>query len=42
MAKTKVTILHRWFEEVWNQGRAELIDEMIAPDAVKSIGVIAF
>ncbi|MEW6129080.1 MAG: ester cyclase [Acidobacteriota bacterium] len=22
------TLLHRWFETVWNQGRAEAIDEM--------------
>lgn len=28
------TILHRWYEEVWNKGRAELIDEMIAPEAI--------
>lgn len=34
MAKQKHTILHRWFEEVWNEGRAELIDEMIAPECV--------
>ena len=32
MAKEKITILHRWFEEVWNKGKAELIDEMIAPE----------
>jgi predicted ester cyclase len=23
-----MTILHRWFEEVWNQGRESAIDEM--------------
>ena len=34
MAKEQNTILHRWFEEVWNNGRAELIDEMIAPNAI--------
>ena len=34
MAKTKHTLLHRWFDEVWNKGHAELIDEMIAPDAI--------
>ena len=34
MAKEKNTILHRWFEEVWNKGKAELIDEMIAPECV--------
>jgi steroid delta-isomerase-like uncharacterized protein len=28
------TFLHRWFEEVWNQGREEAIDEMFAPDGV--------
>lgn len=34
MAKEQNTSLHRWFEEVWNNGRAELIDEMIAPNAI--------
>ena len=34
MAKEKVTILHRWFDEVWNKGKAELIDEMIAPECI--------
>ena len=34
MAKEQNTILHRWFEEVWNNGRAELIDEMIAPNDI--------
>jgi steroid delta-isomerase-like uncharacterized protein len=24
------TLAHRWFEEVWNKGRAEAIDEMFA------------
>src|SRR4051794_6220775 len=24
----------RWFEEVWNQGRAQVIDELLAPDCV--------
>ena len=24
----------RWFEEVWNQGRSEVIDELMSPDAV--------
>jgi steroid delta-isomerase-like uncharacterized protein len=27
-------VLHRWFEEVWNKGREEAIDEMFAEDAV--------
>ena len=34
MAKEQNTILHRWFEEVWNNDRAELIDDMIAPNAI--------
>jgi predicted ester cyclase len=27
-------LMHRWFDEVWNQGRSETIDEMVMPDAV--------
>src|SRR5206468_983036 len=27
-------ILRRWFEEVWNQGRFETIDELFAADGV--------
>ena len=34
MAKEQNNILHRWFEEVWNNGRTEVIDEMIAPNAI--------
>ena len=29
-----MTILNRWFEEVWNKGRESAIDELLAPDAV--------
>jgi steroid delta-isomerase-like uncharacterized protein len=29
-----MTILNRWFEEVWNQGRESTIDELLATDAV--------
>src|SRR5260370_41871801 len=25
-------LVHRWFEEVWNQGREESIDELLAKD----------
>lgn len=32
-AKNKA-LLTRWFEEVWNRGRADLIDEMRAPDTI--------
>lgn len=27
-------LLHRWFEEVWNRKRPEMIDELIAADAL--------
>jgi predicted ester cyclase len=27
-------LLHRWFEEVWNQGRENTIDELLAEDFV--------
>lgn len=27
-------LLRRWFEEVWNKGRAETIDELLAVDAI--------
>ena len=29
-----VTLVRRWFEEVWNKGRAEAIDEMFADEGV--------
>jgi steroid delta-isomerase-like uncharacterized protein len=28
------TIQHRWFEEVWNKGRADAIDEMLDPEVI--------
>jgi steroid delta-isomerase-like uncharacterized protein len=28
------TVVHRWFEEVWNQGREETIDELSTTDAI--------
>lgn len=34
MSDPTVMLLHRWFEEVWNKGREEAIDEMLAVDAV--------
>ena len=34
MAQKYATLLHRWFEEVWNQGNVDAIDEMLADDAV--------
>jgi steroid delta-isomerase-like uncharacterized protein len=34
MANDCDRLIRRWFEEVWNNSRAETIDEMIAPDCV--------
>jgi steroid delta-isomerase-like uncharacterized protein len=34
MPDPKSSVLKRWFEEVWNQGREEVIDELAAPDVV--------
>jgi steroid delta-isomerase-like uncharacterized protein len=28
------TLVHRWFDEVWNQGREETVDELFAPDGI--------
>ena len=33
MADADVNLLRRWFEEVWNQGRTDLMPELLAPDA---------
>jgi len=34
MAQDPKEIVRRWFEEVWNQGREETIDELLAPEGV--------
>ena len=34
MSKENVALIHRWFEEVWNKGRAEAIDEMFAVEGI--------
>jgi steroid delta-isomerase-like uncharacterized protein len=34
MATRKKTILHRWFEQVWNKGSVKAIDKMLTPDFV--------
>ena len=34
MAEEYQTVAHRWFEEVWNKGREEAIDEMFAVDGI--------
>ena len=33
-AEDNVAIVRRWFEEVWNRGRADAIEEMFAEDGV--------
>jgi steroid delta-isomerase-like uncharacterized protein len=34
MSASPRELIHRWFDEVWNQGREEAIDELFAPHAV--------
>ncbi len=34
MSEENKALFRRWFEEVWNRGRAEAIDEMFAEDGV--------
>jgi len=34
MSANNKALVHRWFEEVWNQGREATIDELFAPDGV--------
>lgn len=33
-AVTPESLVRRWFEELWNQGREETIDDMLAADAI--------
>jgi steroid delta-isomerase-like uncharacterized protein len=34
MSAENKTVVRRWFEEVWNEGRESAIDELMAPHAV--------
>jgi predicted SnoaL-like aldol condensation-catalyzing enzyme len=34
-------LVHRWFEEVWNQGNTGVIAELFAPDCVLHEGAVA-
>jgi predicted ester cyclase len=34
MAADIKALVHRWFEEVWNRGREEAIDELLHPDVL--------
>src|SRR4051794_13681964 len=29
-----VKLIHRWFDEVWNEGRESAIDELLSPNGV--------
>ena len=40
MANEQNIILHRWFEGVWKLGHAELIDDVIAPNAIPLVSKI--
>ena len=34
MSNDNKALIRRWFEEVWDKGRTEAIDEMLTPDAI--------
>jgi predicted ester cyclase len=34
MAQENSILIRRWFEEIWNSGRMEAIDEMASPDVI--------
>ena len=34
MSDANRALVHRWFEEVWNKGRVDAIDEMFASDGI--------
>jgi steroid delta-isomerase-like uncharacterized protein len=34
MSQDNIAVVRRWFDEVWNQRRADLIDELLAPESV--------
>ena len=34
MSDKNVALIHRWFGEVWNQGRLETIQELMAPEFI--------
>ncbi len=34
MAQENSALIRRWFDEVWNHGRIEAIDEMASPDVI--------
>ena len=34
MSEQNKALIRRWFEEVWNKGRPEAVDEMLSPEGV--------
>jgi len=34
MSERHRALIHRWFEEVWNKGRADAVNEMFAEDGI--------
>ena len=34
MVSENKALVQRWFDEVWNEGRVDAIDELLAPDSV--------
>jgi steroid delta-isomerase-like uncharacterized protein len=34
MSERHRALIHRWFEEVWNKGHADAVDEMFAEDGI--------
>jgi len=34
MSASPATVARRWFEEIWNQRQIDLVDELMAPDAI--------
>lgn len=34
MSSRNVDLVHRWFDEIWTNGRVDAIDELLTPDAV--------
>ena len=33
-SKSNAEVVQRWFQQVWNEGRIETVEELLAPDAV--------
>jgi len=34
MSEHNISVMRRWFDEIWNKGRLETIHELMAPDAI--------